>query len=48
MGVVVVWSVCLHGEDGIGVTRRIDLLSLVVIDAPVNIDEIGIDKVTGR
>ena len=43
-----VWSVCLHGEDGIGVTRRIDFLSLGAIDAPVNIDEIGIDKDTGR
>lgn len=48
MGVVVVWSVCLHGEDRMGVARRIGLLSLGAIDVPVNIDEIGIDKVTGR
>ncbi len=48
MGVVVIWSVCLHGEDGTGVTQRIDLLSLGVIDAPLNIDGIGIEKATGR
>lgn len=43
-----VWSVCLLGEDQAGVPQRIDLLSLGALDAPVDIDAIGINQATGK
>lgn len=48
MGACMVWSVCLLDEDGSGVTGRVDLLSLGAIVAPLNVDDIGMSRDTGR
>ena len=42
------WSVCLMGDDGSDSLQRVDLLSLGSIEAPVDIDTIGIGREQGR
>ena len=42
------WSVCLVCDDGFGDERRVELLSLGAIRAPADIDDVGIDRATGR
>ena len=42
------WSVCLVCDDGFGDERRVELLSLGAISAPADIDDVGIDRATGR
>jgi len=42
------WSVCLVSDDGLGDERRVELLPLGAIRAPADIDDVGIDRATGR